>query len=127
MPNGFHGSKAEWEKIVAPLRELDSGLNSFAAAHGLEVDQNYHNMPNRMLSWTIDGIERLIQVSLYGNEQVLLALSAYRDEGGRRHGKRWPPQLDIPLAEFKANLETLLTEAHRTLDSVSPDDLEDWT
>jgi Tol biopolymer transport system component len=68
-----------------------------------------------MVSWTRDGIQRLIQVSLYGDEQLLLALFAFNDEGGRRRGKRWPPRMDIPLAEFKENLETLLTEAHQTL------------
>jgi hypothetical protein len=127
MPNGFHGSKVEWEKLVAPLRELDEGLDSFAAARGLKVDHNYHNTPNRMVRWARGGIERVIQITLYGERQILFSFSAFSDEGGMRRGKRWQPLLDIPLAEFKANLETLLAEAHQTLDSVSPDDLEEWT
>lgn len=127
MPNGFHGSKAEWEKLVAPLLQLDEGLTSFAAARGLRVDHNYHNMPNRMVRWTRNGIERVIQITLYGDEQILFAFSAFSDEAGGRRGKNWPPRTDIPLAEFKANLETLLTEAHETLESVTSEDLEDWT
>jgi hypothetical protein len=127
MPNGFHGSKVEWEKLVAPLRELDEGLDSFAAARGLRVDHNYHNMPNRMVRWARGGIERVIQITLYGERQILFSFSAFSDEGGIRRGKHWPPRMDIPLAEFKVNLETLLAEAHQTLDSVSPDDLEEWT
>ena len=126
MPNGFYGSKEEWERMVAPLRQLDSGLSSFAAAHDLEVDHNYHNMPNRMLKWTSDGIQRVIQVSLEGENQILFAISAYKDEGGRRRGKRWPPRLDLSLTEFKNNLELLLTGAYETLASVSADDLEYW-
>lgn len=127
MPNGFHGSKAEWEKLVAPLRELDEGLDSFAAARGLRVDHNYHNTPNRMVRWARDGIERVIQITLYGERQVLLSLAAFTDEGGTRRGKHWPPLIDIPLAEFKQKLETLLTEAHETLSVVTADDLEEWT
>jgi hypothetical protein len=127
MPNGFYGSKEEWERMVAPLRQLDSGLSSFAAAHGLEVDHNYHNMPNRMVKWTSGGIQRVIQISLEGDDQILFAISAYQDERDRRRGKRWPPRVNIPLAEFKNNLESLLTDAYQTLEAVSPDDLEYWT
>jgi hypothetical protein len=126
MPNGFHGSKAEWEKLVAPLRELDESLDSFAAARGLRIDHNYHNTPNRMLRWSRDGIERVIQITLYGERQILLSLSAFSDESSTRRGKHWPPRLNIPLSAFKQNLETFLTEAHDTLDVVTPDDLEEW-
>ena len=128
MANGFYGSKEEWERMVAPLRELDTGLNAFASTHGLEVKQNDHNTPNRMLTWTKAGIQRVIQISLYGEDQLLLlALSAFRDEGGTRRGKRWPAKLDIPVQEFKTNLEQLLTEAYQTLETVSDADLEYWT
>lgn len=113
--------------MVAPLRELDPELSSFAAAHGLEVDHNYHNMPNRMLKWTSSGIQRVIQITLYGDNKILLAISAYQDEGGRRRGKRWPPTVDIPLPEFKRELESLLADAYRTLTTVSSDGLEYWT
>jgi hypothetical protein len=114
--------------MVAPLRELDAGLNAFASAHGLEVKQNDHNTPNRMLMWTKEGIQRIIQISLYGKDQMLLlGASAFRDEGGKRHGKVWPAKVDIPLQEFKAGLEHLLTEAYRTLEAVSEADLEYWT
>ena len=127
MPNGFHGSKEEWERMVAPLRQLDSELSSFAAAHGLELDHNYHNMPNRMLKWTSSGIQRVIHITLYGDNKIQFAISAYQDEGGTRRGKRWPPMLDIPLPEFKSRLEPLLTEAYETLSTVSSADLEYWT
>jgi len=125
MANGFYGSKEEWERMVAPLRELDAGINAFASAHGLEVTQNDHNTPNRMLTWTKGGIERTIQISLYGKDQMLLlAWNAFSDEGGRRRGKHWPPKIDIPLQDFKTNLEQLLTEAYQTLKTVSGADLE---
>ena len=66
MPNGFCGPEDEWERTVAPLRELDASLERFAGEHGMVIVDNYHNMPNPMLHWTRDGIERLIQISLYG-------------------------------------------------------------
>lgn len=124
MPNGFYGSKADWEKLVAPLRELDEGLDSFAAARALTVEHNYHNLPNRMVRWSRDGIERVIQITLESEHKILLSRFAFSDEGGTRRGKRWPPLRDIPLAEFKEKLAMLLAEAHQTLDSVSHDDLE---
>lgn len=128
VPNGFHGPKEEWERMVAPLRELDAGVYAFAAAHGLDVFENYHNEPNRMLSWTRGGIKRVIQITLYGEDPlILLAASAFRDEGGRRRGTRRPPKQDMPAAEFKADMERLLAEAYRSLDAVSDSDLEDWT
>ena len=126
MPNGFYGTKEEWERLVAPLRELDAGLSSFAAAHDLKVVDNYHNMANRMVRWSRDGIERVIQISLYDNDKLLFGLSAYKDEGGRRFGKRWPATMDIPLQEFKTNLGPLLTDAYERLEAVSAADLEYW-
>ena len=113
--------------MVAPLRQLDSELSSFAAARALEVDHNYHNMPNRMLKWTSGGIQRVIHIGLEGETQILFGISAYQDVGGRRRGKRWPPRLDLSLAEFKNNLEPLLTDAYQTLAAVTTDELEYWT
>jgi hypothetical protein len=126
MPNGFYGSKEEWERLVAPLRQLDSSLSSFAAAHNLDVAHNYHNLPNRMVKWSRAGIQRVIQISLYDNDKILFGLSAYKDEAGRRFGKRWPATMDIPLQEFKTNLDTMLTEAYQRLEAVSEADLEYW-
>jgi hypothetical protein len=126
MPNGFYGSKEEWEQMVAPLRELDADIRSFAAAHRLAVMDNYHNLPNRMLRWNRGGIEHVIQISLHSGDKILFSIFAYKDEGDRRRGKRWPPEMEIPLPEFKANLVSRLTEAHQTLATVSADDLEDW-
>lgn len=113
--------------MVAPLRELDSGLSSFAAARGLEVVHNYHNTPNRMIFWRRAGIERQIQISLYDGDKILFSSCAYKDEGGRRLGTNWPPVKDISLPEFKRNLDTLLTEAYQRVEAVSDDDLESWT
>ena len=112
--------------MVAPLRELDAGLSAFAGAHSLEMVQNYHNIPGRMLKWNRASIQRVIQISLYDQDKILLALSAYKDEAGHRFGKRWPASLDIPLQEFKTNLEPLLSEAYERLDAVSEADLEYW-
>lgn len=110
--------------MVAPLRELDDGIEAFATGRGLEVVQNYHNMPNRMIMWTKGGIKRVIQISLYGDGRLLLlSKSAFRDEGEGRRSKSWPAEQDIPLPEFKADLDRLLAEAYQTLEAVSDADL----
>lgn len=106
---------------------MDDEINQFAAEHRLEVTPNYHNTPNRMLMWTNEGIERVIQITLYGDRQVLLAISAFRDEQGKRLGKRWPAKTDIPLSEFKNQLKQLLSAAFQTLQTVSEADMEYWS
>jgi hypothetical protein len=49
MPNGFHGSEEEWERIEAPLRTIDAGIAAFAERNGLIGSKNYHNWPERSL------------------------------------------------------------------------------
>lgn len=127
MPNGFYGSREEWEQMVAPLRELDDTLNAFARRHLMEVTPNYHNMPNRMLRWTKDGIQRQLQISLYGDRLIQFSCAAWRDSRGKRHGTRWPPIDGIPLQVFKAEMLPLLEDGRTRLDAVTEADLEYWT
>ena len=63
MPNGFQDSELEWQRIEAPLLRVDPILDAFASAHGLGISKNYHNHPERSLTWGTD-LRRLIQLYL---------------------------------------------------------------
>ena len=123
MPNGFHGSKDDWERLVEPLRELDGELNAFAREHGMRIDENYHNMANRMLRWSMNSIDRVIQISLYGDDLVLLAYHAFRDEAGKRYIKFWDGIKDVSIAQFQIMMPQLLESAYRELQQVQASDL----
>src|SRR5687768_3421973 len=127
-PNGFHGSKDEWERMVAPLRAFDAVLEEFAARVGASIEQNYHNMPNRMLSWTTDDIRRQIQISLYGDEPLIqFSWVAYRDRARERRGKGGPVITGVSLTELKAHLPRMLEQARSDVEAVRAEELEHWT
>ena len=87
MPNGFYGSKGRWEKMEAPFRQVDRRLEEFAKIHGMSIQKNYHNWPPRSLSWTNEGITRLIQISLKDdtNETYCIWFCAWQDRGHDRY------------------------------------------
>ena len=127
-PNGFHGSKEDWERMVAPLRQFDAALDDFAARVGATIDQNHHNVPNRILSWTTRGIRRQIQISLYGDEPLVqLSWTAYRDHARERRGKRGPVITGLSLAQFDTAMSMLLAQAKADAEAVTEKDLERWT
>jgi hypothetical protein len=86
-----------------------------------------------------DGIGRVVHIDLYEYDTkqrragapsgwlIQFQFNAYRDVGRHRYGKRWPLVQDIPLDEFKDRFLQLLEDAHRALEQVTEDDLEQWT
>jgi hypothetical protein len=62
MPNGFHGTRAEWERLTAPLLKLDPALETFIAQHGLRLAKSPRNWPSRDIRGS-DSLDRLIQIN----------------------------------------------------------------
>ena len=126
MPNGFHGSKERWEKMEAPFLQVDRRLEEFEKIHAMSIEKNYHNWPQRTLSWANEGITRWIQISLKGDteETYCLWLLAWQDRGHERYWKRQYLLDDAIWAEVEGALETHLDQAHKIVQAWSASDLE---
>ncbi len=125
MPNGFQGSDAEWRRMEAPLLQADPILQKFATAHGLSLTRNYHNEPERSLTWDTS-IQRLIQLYMESSDRLTfnLWLCASEDRGSSRFWRREFLVKDRRLEDFPKGLPTLLEEAYSTVNSWTADQLE---
>jgi len=125
MPNGFHGSDKEWERLEAPLKSLDSALAAYAASHGLVLSRNYHNWPERSLRW---GAETKRQIQIYLNDDTHLTfnlwLCAFEDRGFRRYWKNRFLKEGVPIEEIAENLKQLLDAGRAEVDGWASDELE---
>lgn len=125
MPNGFQGSKEEWERIQSFLLEIDELLLDFAKVNGMELSKNYHNWPERSITWGED-IRRLIQIYL-DDEKIMTFnfwICASQDRGQKRYWKNTFLKKGVHFFEIKDNLLHLLEEGHRILESWFEKDLE---
>jgi len=125
VPNGFHGTAEEWERIEAPLKRLDDTLADYAKRHGLALSRNYHNWPERSLRWGA-AIERFVQIYLANEKQLTfnLWLCAFEDRGSKRYWKQRVVKECVPIDEIEKNLEPLLDAARTEVDASSSDELE---
>jgi hypothetical protein len=126
MPNGFYGPKKDWERVEAPLLQIDAILASFAALHGLTGRANYHNWPERSLLWSSNGIRKLIQIYLEDENDLTfnLWISASEDRGRERFWKQQFFKNAAPFQEIEKDLPQLLSTAKETLDTWTSGDLE---
>ena len=124
MPNGFDGPDEEWERLESPLRALDPALDAFAREHALHVGRNYHNWPERSLTWN-HGLSRVIQIYLADAEKLTwnLWLCASQDRKGSRYWKKTFLRQNVPLAEIASSLEALLAEAWNVTNAWRESDL----
>jgi len=63
--------------MEAPLVKANPVLQEFAAVHRLKLSKNYHNEPERSLTWDT-GIRRLIQLYLQDPKTLTLKSLAVR-------------------------------------------------
>lgn len=125
MPNGHHGSDAEWERLESPLRQLDGVIEAFAKAHSLAVSKNARGWPNRSMRWG-DPLSRLIQIYLEDEKQLTFALwvSAYEDRDGVRYWKKHTLRERMTAEVLLGELPRDLVEAFDRVSSWSKADLE---
>jgi hypothetical protein len=125
MPNGFQGSDAEWRRMEGPLLQADPILKTFATAQSLSVTKNYHNWPERSVTWGAP-IRRLIQLYLEDSDRLTLNLwlCASEDRGSSRYWRREFLVKDRRLEDFPRDLPALLKEAYSTVNSWTADELE---
>lgn len=125
MPNGFHGSKAQWERIESPLRVLDEGLESFSKQYGIRVTRNTRNWPDRSLIWG-EPIRRLIQIYLADEEHLTYHfwLCASEDRGDKRYWKHQFLKEEASASEISGELGNLLERGRTLLESWDGDALD---
>lgn len=125
MPNGFHGSRAKWDRMEAPLRPLDPILVTFARRHEMSLGRNGHDWPERSLRW--GGTPgRLIQVYLENEDELTwnLWLCAFEDRPSGRFWKSEFLRKAVPIGEIRDDFMGLLEEARRIVEAWSARDLE---
>ena len=124
MPNGFHGSREDWQSLIAPLEVLDPMLKIFAASHSVKIERNERNWPDRTIRWD-SPISRLIQIYLDGDNEGkwCLWICASEDREDGRFWKRRTLKKSVPIAELESGLDDLLSEAWDEVSSWSADDL----
>jgi len=125
MPNGFHGKKEEWDRMEAPLLEIDGVLADFAEKHGCQYSRNFHNNPERSISWG-KKIEKLIQIYLDDEDKLTfnLWIAATQDRWGKRYWKKEFLRKGVPISDIKQNLPALLHRSYEILESWKNKDLE---
>ncbi len=126
MPNGFHGSKGEWERMENPLLSLDPTLERFASTHDMELRRNYHNDPERSLIWIELGVRRLIQIFLDDDQELTFTIwiCASEDRGSQRYWKQQKLRQAIRAKDLSGELETFLIQGKEILDSWKSEELQ---
>jgi hypothetical protein len=125
MPNGFDGSDDDWKRLEGPLVAVDNVLAEFARTHGMQIGKNYHEWPERSLTWGTR-IRRLIQ--LYVDDSAVptfnLWLCASQDRGSSRFWKREFIIEKKPFEAFASDLPALLEAARIKVNLWTEDQLE---
>ena len=126
MPNGFHGSVEEWDRIESPLQQIDLELAAFAERHGLEFSKNVRNWPDRRLTWG-EPIHRSIQISLVDDEgPPLYAVGgfAWEDRAFGRYVKGVSITEPVPISVLREKPAKWLEEGLQIVSGWTSDDLE---
>lgn len=125
MPNGLHGSKAQWEALEMSLQALDGDLRAFAERYEVSLSSNTRNWPDRSIVWG-DSIRRLIQIYLVDEERVTYSfwLCASEDRGNKRYLRSAFLREAVPIGEIAVDLPELLERGRSSLESWTSETLE---
>ncbi|MBI2340442.1 MAG: hypothetical protein HYU99_08785 [Deltaproteobacteria bacterium] len=125
MPNGFFGTQQEWEKLEAPLRQLDDLLATFVKKHDLFMTKNERHWPCRSIVWS-DAIEKKIEIYASDKDSPLYSMwiCAYQDRHGQRYWKKSVLKESVSFDEIYADISYSLDSAKKELDSWLEGDLE---
>lgn len=111
-----------------PLIQLDPLLQKFADSSALSLSRNYHNWPERSLTWG-SPVTRLIQLYVHDENVPTfnLWLCASLDRRGRRFWKRAFLFENQRLDEFRNDLVSLLGKSKEILDTWGEENLDSTT
>jgi hypothetical protein len=113
---GWTGTRAAWDRIEAPLREIDPIIAAFAKQHGLAVTRNHKDWPERSIVWGGD-VRCLIQLYLLDEASLTfnLWLCASQDRCGKRYWKHATAIKAMRVQDFKHDLAAQLREGRDRL------------
>jgi hypothetical protein len=128
VPNGFDGSREGWERIAAPLREIDEVWDRFAHAHALHVTRDARSWPERSLrsAGATSEPQRLVQVYLRSEESLTYSLwvCAWSDRGGKHLVRKETLVDSVAWPEIRDHIDDLLERAFTLVTSWRLEDLE---
>ncbi len=125
MPNGHHGPKEEWDRLEAPLVELDPVIRAFAENHKMKFSSNDHAWPERSLT-IVDELHRKIQIYLKNEEPLTFIVGAYawRDSESDRCLKMEFVTEPVSPPALRINLLSWLEQSYKTVMAWKTEDLE---
>jgi len=128
MPNGFMGSRDEWDRLEAPLVALDRAFDEFAARHGCTLERNYHAWPCRIFRWQRDdGVKRSVAIALESEAASTFAVSgqAWVDASPEHWlTKTLAPVIRMPAPLDAGSVGEVLEDAHRQVDALTVEQLD---
>ena len=129
MPNGFYGTKEQWDAAEKPLTQLDPLLKRFAEEHYMfsEANSRRKNWPMRSFSWG-SPIERGIVLQLDSQTPpdytYELYVYAYLDDLGRKSRRREVIFKGLRASEFASQALAYLQQARELVAGWQQSDLE---
>lgn len=125
MPNGFDGTREDWDRLEAQFLEWDATLDDFAREHGLTLSRNDHGWPARSLEAVDASLRRKVELVASDQPRGTFDVWAYawKDVGGRRLSKVSAIRRHLPAAEMAGHLPEILHEAWETSRGWSDRDL----
>lgn len=124
MANGFHGEKAEWDRLEAPLRAMDFLLQAFADEKGIALERNDHNWPSRGFIWG-DSVRRRLQIFLHEDYLTWKVwLCASEDRAGGRFSKSAFLRKDVTIDVIAGEISAILEEGFAIVEGWSAADFE---
>jgi hypothetical protein len=116
--------QTEWRRIEAPLVAIDPALRTYAQNHGMSMDRNHQDWPERSLTWG-GPVKRLIQIYLEDKKSLTfnLWICASEDRGKERYWKNEFVKHAVSIEEISNNLPELLEVARTRVEAWKSSDL----
>ncbi|MGD2068246.1 MAG: hypothetical protein PVI57_06130 [Gemmatimonadota bacterium] len=105
------------------LLSVDSVLNIFALANGLDLFRNQSEVPDRTLEWYREGMERRILIRAEGPDRFVITVAASRRRGGVPIEASRPLRPALGADELREGLRTLLAEGVDAANGLTEADL----
>jgi len=114
----------EWRRIEAPLVAIDPTLQTYSQNHGMSLDRNHQDCPERSLTWG-GPVKRLIQISLADKKTLTfnLWICAFEDREKNRYWKNELVKRAVSIEEISSNLPELLEVARTRVEAWKSGDL----